>query len=49
MSDAYPEAKAAATLVLNRPGGQGAVRELADRLLQNLDFDTDREVIPTRS
>jgi 3-deoxy-manno-octulosonate cytidylyltransferase (CMP-KDO synthetase) len=33
-ADALPVAKAAATLVLQRPGGRGAVRELADLLLQ---------------
>lgn len=31
--DAYPEALAEADLVLRRPGGQGAVRELADLIL----------------
>lgn len=35
--DAHPDALAAARLVLNRPGGQGAVREFCDLLLAHLD------------
>ena len=33
VSDARPEVRAAARLVLTRPGGHGAVRELCDRVL----------------
>lgn len=33
VSDARPEVRAAARLVLGRPGGHGAVRELCDRVL----------------
>ncbi len=33
VSDARPEVRAAARLVLHRPGGHGAVRELCDRVL----------------
>ncbi len=33
VSDARPEVRAAARLVLERPGGHGAVRELCDRVL----------------
>ncbi|MEX2627822.1 MAG: acylneuraminate cytidylyltransferase [Ilumatobacteraceae bacterium] len=33
VADAHPAALAAATVVLSRPGGHGAVRELADALL----------------
>nr|WP_294690878.1 acylneuraminate cytidylyltransferase [uncultured Friedmanniella sp.] len=33
VSDARPEVRAAARLVLDRPGGHGAVRELCDRVL----------------
>lgn len=35
-SDAHPRAKAAADLVLTRPGGHGAVRELCDLVLANI-------------
>ncbi len=35
VGDAYPAAKAAAKLVLCRPGGQGAVRELADLIISH--------------
>jgi N-acylneuraminate cytidylyltransferase len=34
--DAYPEAKQVAAIVLTKPGGQGAVRELCDLLLVSL-------------
>jgi YrbI family 3-deoxy-D-manno-octulosonate 8-phosphate phosphatase len=33
VSDAHPRVRATATLVLTRPGGHGAVRELCDRIL----------------
>ncbi len=35
VADAHPAAKAQADLVLSKPGGQGAVRELCDLLLAN--------------
>ncbi len=34
VADAHPEVRAAARLVLDRTGGQGAVRELAERVLR---------------
>ncbi len=34
VADAHPEVRAAARVVLERAGGQGAVRELADRVLR---------------
>jgi N-acylneuraminate cytidylyltransferase len=37
VGDAHPDARAAARLVLSRPGGAGAVRELCDMLLDHLD------------
>jgi YrbI family 3-deoxy-D-manno-octulosonate 8-phosphate phosphatase len=42
VADAHPEAMRAARLVLTRPGGQGAVRELCDMLLRVSDFEEDR-------
>lgn len=33
VNDAHPEAKQAACLILDKPGGQGAVREIADLIL----------------
>ncbi|MCI0683663.1 MAG: HAD hydrolase family protein [Gemmataceae bacterium] len=36
VADAHPQAQAAAKGVLSRPGGQGAVRELCDALLERL-------------
>jgi YrbI family 3-deoxy-D-manno-octulosonate 8-phosphate phosphatase len=36
VADAHRDTRAAANLVLTRPGGRGAVRELADLLLQKL-------------
>ena len=33
VADAHPEARAAARIVLSSPGGRGAIREIADRLL----------------
>lgn len=33
VADAHPSAKAEADIILSRPGGQGAVRELCDRLV----------------
>ena len=36
-ADAHPRARAAARLVLTRPGGHGAIREVADRILQGRD------------
>lgn len=36
VGDAHPEIAAAARLVLSRPGGQGAVRELADLVLRHV-------------
>lgn len=33
VADAYPQAKEAARLILTKPGGNGAVRELCDRVL----------------
>lgn len=35
-SDAYPEARRIASIVLKKPGGQGAVRELCDLLLERI-------------
>lgn len=35
VNDAHPDAKHAADIVLSSPGGQGAVRELCDRILRN--------------
>jgi len=37
VADAHPEVRAAADLVLSRPGGQGAVRELCDRIIRRMD------------
>jgi N-acylneuraminate cytidylyltransferase len=42
VADAHPEAMRAARLVLTRPGGQGAVRELCDMLLRLSDSEEDR-------
>jgi YrbI family 3-deoxy-D-manno-octulosonate 8-phosphate phosphatase len=36
VADAHPEVKARADLILSRPGGQGAVRELCDLLMRRL-------------
>jgi len=36
VADARPEVRAAADLCLSRPGGQGAVRELCDLIIQQL-------------
>jgi len=36
VADAYPEARQRALLVLDRPGGKGAVRELADLILSGI-------------
>jgi len=36
VADSYPEVVRAADLVLSRPGGHGALRELCDLVLQNL-------------
>ncbi len=35
--DAHPRVRASARVVLSRPGGDGAVRELAERVLQSLE------------
>jgi YrbI family 3-deoxy-D-manno-octulosonate 8-phosphate phosphatase len=35
VSDAHPEAKAQADIILQHPGGKGAVREMCDRLVVN--------------
>ncbi len=37
VADAHPDAMAAAALVLTSPGGQGAIRELADMLLHRME------------
>jgi len=37
-SDAHPQVKEISRLVLSRPGGDGAVRELCDMLLENFKF-----------
>jgi N-acylneuraminate cytidylyltransferase len=37
VNDAHPEAKRAADLVLSRPGGKGAIRELTDQILLMLE------------
>jgi 3-deoxy-D-manno-octulosonate 8-phosphate phosphatase KdsC-like HAD superfamily phosphatase len=37
VADAHPDAIAAARVVLTRPGGHGAVRELCDLILASLD------------
>jgi N-acylneuraminate cytidylyltransferase len=37
VADAHPEVKARADLILSRPGGQGAVRELCDLLMRRLE------------
>ncbi|MCZ4088853.1 KdsC family phosphatase [Sinorhizobium psoraleae] len=34
-SDAHPEIKAISTMVLQRPGGNGALRELSELLISN--------------
>jgi N-acylneuraminate cytidylyltransferase len=44
VADAHPSALAAADLVLRRPGGGGAVRELADLLLEHRLADVGRAV-----
>jgi N-acylneuraminate cytidylyltransferase len=36
VADAHPEVKARADLILSRPGGQGAVRELCDLLMRRM-------------
>ena len=36
VADAYPEVKQVARLVLKKPGGRGAIRELADLLVPSL-------------
>ena len=36
VADAHPSVLAAADLVLKRPGGRGAVRELCERLMQHM-------------
>jgi N-acylneuraminate cytidylyltransferase len=42
VSDAHPEVRGMADLVLSKRGGQGAVRELCDQILaQNLGEDHD--------
>jgi N-acylneuraminate cytidylyltransferase len=35
VADARPEARSASRIVLRRRGGEGAVRELADRVLEH--------------
>ena len=42
VADAYPEVIRAADLVLSKPGGHGALRELTDLLLQNRSGDFSR-------
>jgi YrbI family 3-deoxy-D-manno-octulosonate 8-phosphate phosphatase len=37
VADAHPEAKWQADLILDHPGGRGAVRELCDRIISNLE------------
>ena len=37
VNDVYPEAKAAASIVLSRPGGHGAIRELVDLIEPRLE------------
>jgi YrbI family 3-deoxy-D-manno-octulosonate 8-phosphate phosphatase len=41
VSDAHPQVKCAADLVLSRKGGHGAVRELCDQILEKMDEDGD--------
>jgi YrbI family 3-deoxy-D-manno-octulosonate 8-phosphate phosphatase len=36
VNDAYPEARAAARIILSAPGGRGAVREVADLVMQRV-------------
>jgi YrbI family 3-deoxy-D-manno-octulosonate 8-phosphate phosphatase len=36
VADAHPEALAQADIILSKPGGHGAVRELCDRILRNI-------------
>jgi YrbI family 3-deoxy-D-manno-octulosonate 8-phosphate phosphatase len=43
VADAHPEAMRAARLVLSRPGGQGAVRELCDMLLRARHPEEERQ------
>lgn len=42
VADAHPAVLRRADMVLNRDGGQGAVRELCDVLLQKLELPVDR-------
>jgi YrbI family 3-deoxy-D-manno-octulosonate 8-phosphate phosphatase len=37
VGDAHPQAQAAACVILSKPGGQGAVREIADLIVQRME------------
>jgi N-acylneuraminate cytidylyltransferase len=43
VEDAHPEAKAQADLILTKRGGQGAVRELCDILIRNIEESSTNE------
>jgi len=43
VEDAHPEAKAQADLILTKRGGQGAVRELCDILIKNIEESSTNE------
>jgi len=37
VQDAHPQVKVAARIVLSKPGGRGAIRELVDLILQKME------------
>jgi 3-deoxy-D-manno-octulosonate 8-phosphate phosphatase KdsC-like HAD superfamily phosphatase len=39
-ADAHPSALAAAHIVTNKPGGRGAIREIADNIMKGANRDT---------
>jgi N-acylneuraminate cytidylyltransferase len=41
VNDAHPDVRAAAHIVLSAPGGNGAIRELADLIVQRLETQKD--------
>jgi N-acylneuraminate cytidylyltransferase len=43
VEDAHPEAKAQADIILTKRGGQGAVRELCDILIRNIEESSTNE------
>jgi N-acylneuraminate cytidylyltransferase len=43
VEDAHPEAKTQADLILTKRGGQGAVRELCDILIRNIEESSTNE------